>query len=279
MRDEFRTDMAMSNFRTGWLWSGRQFEHAEGLPFSDRGVRYGMALFETVRIRAGRPDFWNAHLRRLAAATEICGFALPKDALLAAAGLFPLDEREGVARVYVTAGDGAPADAADQPRVAVLFEERQRQLPEGYALLQHPEPHLPPFGGLKTANYWMNAESLRRAQAAGANEALLFNPEHGLLGACMGNVFLKTAAGWLTPSLECGARNGVVREWVLARLCAKEQRVEKADVEACEAMFLTNSWLGIMPVHSITERALDSASEAPRKLRAEWERMPQDVAL
>lgn len=278
MRNEFRTNMAMSSFRTGWLWSGRQFEHAEGLPFSDRGVRYGMALFETVRIRAGRPDFWNAHLRRLTAATEICGFDLPKDALRAAANLFPLDEREGVARVYVTAGDGAPADAADQPRVAVLFEERKRQLAEGYFVLQHPEPHLPPFGGLKTANYWMNAESLRRAQAAGANEALLFNPAHTLIGASMGNVFLKTAAGWLTPSLGCGARNGVVREWVLARLRAKQQSISKAEVEACEALFITNSWLGIMPVHRISEHALPSKCGDTQKLRAEWEQMPQDLA-
>lgn len=238
-----------------------------------------MALFETLRIRAGRPDFWIAHLRRLTAATEICGFALPKDALLAAAGLFPLGEREGVVRVYVTAGDGAPADAADQTRVAVLFEERLRKLPESYFLLEHPEPHIPPFGGLKTANYWMNAESLRRAQAAGANESLLFNPAQSLIGTCMGNVFLKTAAGWRTPSLGCGARDGVVREWVISRLCAKESRVTKTDVENCGAMFITNSWLGIMPVHRISERTLDTESEEIRKLRAEWEQLPPDLAL
>lgn len=268
----------MSGFCANWLWNGHRFEPAAGLPFSDRGARYGMAVFETLRICDGRPQFWEAHLQRLLAASAKCGFPAPADALHSAAALFPLASREGVARLYVTAGDGAPADPAKGCRVAILFEERRRLLPESYSVTLSPVPHLPPFGGLKTANYWANAENLRQAQAAGANEALLFGPSGGLISACMANVFVKTNSGWFTPSLSCGARDGVVRAWTIERLGASETRLEKADVLSAETLFLTSSWLGVMPVKRVESTVLsDSKGESGREmeeLRSEWELLP-----
>jgi branched-subunit amino acid aminotransferase/4-amino-4-deoxychorismate lyase len=237
-----------------------------------------MAVFETLRIRAGRPEFWKAHMQRLTNAAEACGFAITPGALDSAAALFPLEERDGVARIYVTAGDGGPADPAHASRIAVLFEERSRELPESYFLVEHPAPHLPPFGGLKTANYWMNAESLRRAHAAGANEALLFAPGNSLIGACMGNVFLKTNGAWLTPSLESGARRGVVREWVLHALGAREARIPREDLQHCSAMLLTSSWLGAMPVRGVGEKKLETASPDIVQLRTDWARFTKEMA-
>lgn len=268
----------MNGFCAYWLWSGRRFEPAAGLPFSDRGARYGMAVFETLRIRDGRPQLWEAHLERLGKAVTQCGFSIPADALHSAADLFPLQAREGVARLYVTAGDGAPADPATDCRVALLFEERRRILPQSYSLALSPFPHIPPFGGLKTANYWTNAECLRQAQTAGANEALLFAPCGDLIGACMANVFLKTSGNWFTPALLCGARNGVVRAWTLERLDAKEARLKKADVLSAEAVFLTNSWIGVMPVGKIEKKDLSASKggigQDMEELRSAWEALP-----
>ena len=261
----------MSRFSSNWLWNGLQFEPADGLPFSDRGLRYGMSVFETLRVREGRPEFWAAHLERLQAALQTCGFKAPEGAIEAIPELFPWEKREGVVRVYVTAGDGGPADPATNSRVALLFEERPGLVVDSYSVVVEEEPHLPPFGGLKTANYWKNAESLRAALAGGANEALLFNPTGALIGACMANVFVKTGGEWTTPSLACGARPGVVRAWALQSLPARERLLDAASVLDAEAVFLTSSWLGVMPVERIGGRKLAPLMEEVLRLRAAWD--------
>jgi 4-amino-4-deoxychorismate lyase len=239
-----------------WLWSNGAFAPGALLPVTDRGFRYGMSVFETVRIFNGSPGFLAPHLDRLQSATRTCGFTPPLDALSALPEFLTQLPGTGVARVYVTAGDGAPEAPASQCRTVVLFEPRDPALPAAYAVHYAPLLHLPPFGGLKTANYWSNLEALRQARRLGAQECLLFRPDGRLTGAAMANVFVKTPEGWFTPSLQCGARDGVVRGWTLARLRVKEAPVTREMLETASSMFLTSSWLGLMPVASLEERPL-----------------------
>ena len=55
----------MTSTLPSWIWDGSKFVPATGLPLGDRGVRYGMALFESVAVRNGRPEFLTEHLLRL----------------------------------------------------------------------------------------------------------------------------------------------------------------------------------------------------------------------
>jgi branched-subunit amino acid aminotransferase/4-amino-4-deoxychorismate lyase len=231
-----------------WLWSGANFLAAGSVPVSDRGFRYGMSVFETIRIANGTAGFLADHLNRLASAALKCGFPLPREALAAVPSLLSRLDGPGVARVYITAGDGAPAAPAETPRVVLLYEPRLRALPDNYTVLSSPNPHLPPFGGLKTANYWTNTEALRRARLLGAEECLLFRPDGRLTGAAMANVFVKTDEGWLTPSLQCGARDGVIRAWTLAQIPVRQAPLTRELVHAAVSVFLTSSWIGLMQV-------------------------------
>ncbi len=244
-----------------WLWLEDSFQPERSLPVSDRGFRYGMSVFETLRISEGTPGFLGPHLDRLRAAALVCGFRPPGGALSALPSLLASPKGTGVARVYLTAGDGAPTAPADDCRVVVLFEPREPVFPTGYALCSSPAPHLPPFGGLKTANYWANAEALRQARHGGVDEALLFLPDGRLTGACMANAFVKTPAGWLTPSLDCGARDGVVRAWTLGNLAVQEADITRETLQDASSMFLTSSWIGLLPVHSLDGRPLSLSAD------------------
>jgi branched-subunit amino acid aminotransferase/4-amino-4-deoxychorismate lyase len=215
-----------------------------------------MSVFETIRIANGTAGFLEAHLDRLEAASSRCGFPFPGEALAALPSLLSRINGHGVARVYVTAGDGAPHAPAGTSRIVVLYEPRPRVLPNNYTVHSSPQPHLPPFGGLKTANYWANAEALRQARLLGAEECLLFRPDGRLTGAAMANVFVKTHAGWLTPGLECGARDGVIRAWTLERLPVREAPVTRELVAAAVSVFLTSSWIGLMQVSTLDGRTL-----------------------
>ena len=268
-RPFFMTSNAPST--RSWLWIGNEFSPAAGLPFSDRGLRYGMSVFETMRLVAGEIQFWKSHRECLHRACLRAKFPFSDKSMDAVCGvLSKLGARDGVARIYVTAGDGGPADVVTESRVALLVEERERRLPSAYSAGICASPHLPFPGGVKGANYWKNAESLREARAQGSDETLLSTPDGTIISACMANVFLHTPNGWVTPCATSGARQGVVRGWVLERLNVREIEVSQRSLGAVDAGFLTSSWIGVMPLNKLDGRSLTEASDVA-KLRGDFE--------
>ncbi len=250
-----------------WRWTGTAYEPADSVPLSDRAFRYGMAVFESLRVRGGEAEFFERHRTRLLAACAERDFPVDEAALSAAAGLLCDD---GFARIYVTAGDGALTTATTAPRVFVFTEPRPRETTDCYEVALGEETYRPLFGGLKTANYWFHAESLAQARRKGFDEALLFNDYAELVSACCANVFLVHGQRLSTPRRSSGVRAGVIREWVIARRKVEERRLRREDVLTADEIFLTSSWLGVMPVATVEGRPLGPRHLGP-KLAAELE--------
>lgn len=253
-----------------WTWIAGRFEPCDAVPLTDRGFRYGMSVFESLRVSNGGPEFWEKHLSRLRGACAEREFAVDDEALKNAERLLQKAGVDGWARVCVTAGDGAPAAAAEAPRVFVTIEERAPSGAESSDVTLCEEEYRAPFGGMKTGNYWFNAEALAAARRRGFDEALLFNGFAELVSACMANVFLVLDGAIFTPARSSGARAGVIREWVMARRKVQERRLRREDVVQADEIFLTNSWLGVMPVATVEGRPLGHRSAGP-KLAAELE--------
>jgi branched-subunit amino acid aminotransferase/4-amino-4-deoxychorismate lyase len=250
-----------------WRSNGAAYEEADSVPLSDRGFRYGMSVFESLRVAGGEPEFFEKHRTRLLSACAERDIAVDEEAIAAAAELLAED---GFARIYVTAGDGAPAAAADAPRILVFSESRVPSNEESYEVTIWEESYRPVFPGLKTANYWANAEALSGARRRGFDEALLFNELAELVSACMANVFLVRDEKIMTPSRSSGCRAGVIREWVINRRKVEERRLRREDVVNADEIFLTSSWLGVMPVATVEGRPLGHRWIGP-KLAAELE--------
>jgi branched-subunit amino acid aminotransferase/4-amino-4-deoxychorismate lyase len=136
------------------------------------------------------------------------------------------------------------------------------------------DSYRPMFGGLKTANYWFNAATLAQAHKHRFDEALLFNDFAELVSACCANVFVVRDDRISTPPRSSGARQGVIREWVIARRKVEERRLRREDVVNADEIFLTNSWLGVMPVATVEGRPLGHRTIGP-KLAAELENRRQ----
>ena len=241
-----------------WIQESGCFKPCDAIPLTDRGFRYGMSVFESIMIRNGLPNFLHKHLQRLTVASEKCGF---KSELISPDSIQTLLHHsvpDGIARIYVTAGDGAVSAPAVHCRVFVFVEPRipisQEVYERGYQLAISKEIHHPMFGGLKTGNYWSNLTALN--QAFPKNEALLFNAEGELISACMANVFIIQKGVIKTPALSCGARNGVIREQIIQQRQGIECRITRDDLEKADSIFLTSSWLGIMPVTGLEDRLL-----------------------
>jgi branched-subunit amino acid aminotransferase/4-amino-4-deoxychorismate lyase len=244
-----------------WMWTGVGFEPTEGVPVTDRGFRYGMSVFESFPVRDGVGIFLKEHLARLREACSATGLAtgLPDGALEGCEAVLK-GAGDGFGRIYVTAGDGTVTGECDACRVLVLVETREvtpgRVYHRGYDLGLHAGGHVPVFGGVKTGNYWNNLRAFREGVAVRCNETLLFTPAGHLISACMANVFVVTEGETRTPDLSTGARAGVLREWVMQRVDVKETLITRADLGSAEEVFLTSSWLGVMPGASLEGRAL-----------------------
>jgi branched-subunit amino acid aminotransferase/4-amino-4-deoxychorismate lyase len=248
-----------------WRWNGAAYEPGDSLPLTDRGFRYGMAVFESLRVTRGHAEFFEQHLARLVQACAEREIIVEEKALAAAAELLADQSASGFARLYVTAGDGSPGAPADTARLFLLLEDRTPPGPDDtWEITLHDETHHPLFGGLKTANYWFHTDAYTRARRRGFDETLLFNDRAELISASMANVFLLRDDHLCTPPRSSGCRAGVIREWVIQRRKVEERRLRREDVVNADEIFLTNSWIGVMPVATLEGRPLGHRSLGPR---------------
>ncbi len=241
-----------------WCWRGDRFAPEEAIPVTDRGFRYGMAVFESVRIWRGMPLFLSEHLKRIRSACADRDFTIAGGALEAVQAVLAGAGVDGLARIYVTAGDGTLTSRFDECRIFLMIEERPDPVAAVCAVLATSEGHRPLFGGIKTANYWANADALRRAAAEGKDEALLFNHQAELISAAAANVFVIHRKEIRTPALACGARDGVVREWLIQHAAVKEGALFVEDLRSADEVLITSSWLGVRSVSQIGGRELPS---------------------
>lgn len=241
-----------------WALAEGEFRPGGAVSVSDRGFRYGMSVFETIAVRDGRYLLATEHLERLSQACAAAGFFQPTIKALPSAQSLP----DGMLRIYVTAGEGAPTAPAEEGRVYALFDAAtfpaEAEMAKGFQLSISRAPLSLELGGWKTGNYWPRVQALGEARKAGCDEALVFNMQGGLIGAAMANVFLVQDGRVVTPALSMGARDGAVRHWLKTRIPVEEALLTLEDVEAAGECFLTNSRLGVMPVTAIEGRMLPS---------------------
>ena len=241
-----------------WTLIDGEFREGGAVPISDRGFRYGMSVFETIAIREGRARLLEEHLERLNHAGAAAGFAEVKIELPSTVKDLP----DGMLRIYVTAGDGAPSAPQVAGRVYALFDPTQfpgdEEMARGMRVAISRVALSLELGGWKTGNYWPRVQAFGEARKSGYDEALVCNAQGALIGASMANVFLVKDERLMTPTLAMGARDGAVRHWLKTRIPVAEALLTVEDVETAGECFLTNSRLGVMPVAEIEGRTLPS---------------------
>lgn len=237
----------MNNAARAWLRHDGRWQPDPALPVTDRAVRYGMSVFETIGIREGKVLFLAEHLALL----ESSARTLLPPAVSAGPGelLPPLDPADtGVLRLYITAGDGSPTSPVAEPRIFALFEPQGAPTPGSQTARLHPSPVAPFARGAKTGNYWTHCAAQSEAAQAGFDHALLADQEGHILSAAFGNLFFVLGGELCTPSLSLAVRPGVMRAWVMARRPVREVEFAAADLAGVSELFLTNSRLGVMPL-------------------------------
>ena len=229
----------------------------------DRGLRFGMSVFETIAVHTGRRVFLREHMQRLRRAAlellEVDAGGLCDEAIaITEAGL---RRAEGVLRIYITAGPGGLCDPCSEPAGFALFEECPVTAGPGAGrrIDFARAPFSPVPGGWKTGNYWQNIRALKEARHRGLDETVLLDWQGLVVGCACANLFAVQAGRLVTPALACGARPGVVREWIIARTGCGEVALTGDELVASEEIFFTNSRVGIAGVTSLAGKELEGS--------------------
>jgi branched-subunit amino acid aminotransferase/4-amino-4-deoxychorismate lyase len=231
-----------------WLRRGDTWDPDAALPLTDRAIRYGMSVFETIGIRQGQPLFLEEHLALLEESARTL-FGSVRSA--GASGPLPSLEPNatGVLRLYLTAGDGTPTTPVSEPRLFALFEPQTTAPPDAQTARLHPEPVAPFARGQKTGNYWLHCAAQTTAVQAGCDHALLADHDGHILSAAFGNLFFVLDSKLCTPALSLAVRPGVVRAWVARQQPVREVEFPAVRLAEASELFLANSRLGVMPLH------------------------------
>lgn len=245
--------------------------HREGIPLNDRGFRYGQHFFESVAIRSGKALLFPAHLGLLTASARKNGYPFPRSLASSLRGFVKnLFLPDGMLRLYLTAGSGAPASPIQRPGFFLTWEPchfpTEEELRRGCRLTLLPSPFSGKGWGEKSGNYACHLEALASARAMGADEGIVFDASGSLLSCSMGNLLLWLPMGRgkdimpCTPLPSRGARPGAVLDWIRKKIPVQDVDLRARDLHRAVAMAVTNSRLGVMPVALLDGKSLRDPS-------------------
>ncbi len=242
------------------------------VPITDRGFLYGDGLFETLRIHNATPLWWGRHLARLQRGAEFLRLKLPWSGTELRRFAIELIAKNAqpdcILRLAVSRGSGARGysiQGANSPTVAMTHHPlRPPPTSVRLATATIRVPTHDPLSAIKTANKLPQILARAEAEERGADEALLLNVEGDVAEAASSNVFWIRNGTVCTPPVSVGALAGITREVVL-ELCRAhqvptvEESISRSALLSMDAVFLTNSGQGIVPVTEIDAQKLKSS--------------------
>ncbi len=268
-----------------WL-NGTCLPAAEAaVPLLDGGYLYGDGVYETFRVYGGRPFDLAGHLARMARNLEALEYRWRPEAGAVHDALSQVLKANGWeradARARLTVSRGAdpddPMPLSGHPDLSPTVSLVVRALGgredgwqrDGIALLSMPAAYARGnFPHLKTLNSLPTVTALRRARAAGCDEALLVDAEGRVLEAATSNVFLVRGRALVTPPLELGLLAGRTRALVLDGAAAlglevREEAFGPAELAAADEAFLCGSVKEVVPVTAVDGRPAGGGRPGP----------------
>ena len=239
------------------------------IALDDRGLLLGDGLFETVLSRAGVLVALGEHLDRMAAGCGVLGLPAPDRAqaemlmrrAVAEAGL---DGARAAVRLTWTAGSGGRGldrPGAAEPRLfATAAASTGPATPARLIISAVRRNEGSPASRLKTLSYLDNVLARREATAASADEAVMLNGQDQVACAAAANLFWVRGGVVFTPSRACGVLDGIVRRQVMAAVAVREVMVGIEALADAEAVFLTNSLIGVREAASLDGRVFEPSA-------------------
>ncbi|MEZ4811281.1 MAG: aminotransferase class IV [Allomuricauda sp.] len=241
----------------------------------NRGLKYGDALFETVRCVNGDLFFWEDHYFRLMASMRILRMEIPMEFTME----FLETEIKGTiqknnlennpTRVRLTVfRNGGGRYGPETHAVSYLIEAHGLESPfylisDGmYEVELFKDYHVnrDMLSNLKTTNKVLHVVASVYAQENGYDNCLLVNTDKQVVEAINGNLFVVHGDVIKTPPLSDGCLDGIIRK-KLVDIIAKteglqllEESVSPFELQKADELFITNSIEGIRPIRKYRKK-------------------------
>lgn len=245
---------------------------APALPPTERGYAYGDGLFETIPAPGGVPFEAARHFARMRASAAALGLPVPDAAALEsalAATLTAAGPAAGIARVTWSRGAGgrgyAPGPDAGPARLLVAAYAAPAPLAAGTGVRAVSVRGVTPgeLAGHKTLSAIHYVVAAQRAQAAGADEALLVDARGRVLETAGANLCAVIGGRVLTPPASLALFPGIGRARVLASGEVVEQPFDLVALSHAAEAFLVNAVRGIVPLVAVDGRPLGDGAPGP----------------
>jgi D-alanine transaminase len=249
----------------------------------DRGFQFGDAVYEVFKFLGKRPIFLSEHYTRMEQGLREIEIRVPWDEAQFAEVVRELLERtafdDGIVYIQVTRGESErkhfyPDDLTPTAIAysrAFTFPDAAKKA-RGIALVTADDLRWK-HCNVKSVNLLANAIAKKKAQRAGADEALLL--DDGIVREAASSSFFGVRGGAvITHPLDEHILPGVVRDRVVSLAFANHFRVDERPLREAELFdldeaFITSTTQGVMPVASIdghTMRRGDMTTKLQRLL-------------
>ncbi len=240
---------------------------------SNRGYRYGDGLFETMKLIDGRIQLEKFHFERLFYGLSLLKFEIPKHFTPEklreeTAELCKKNNCEALARVRLSVyrGNGGLYDEGKGLEYIIeswpldpSFNELNEK---GLVIGIYPDARksCDEFSNLKSANGLPYSMAALYAKEKKWNDCLLMNSKGTIADSTIANIFIIKDGVIITPPLEDGCVNGVMRRHLIAQIrdaglstealakagyAIREESITQDDLENADEIFLTNAIRGI----------------------------------
>jgi len=240
---------------------------------SNRGLRYGDGLFETMKLKNGQLVFDNEHFARLWKGMAVLQFAIPKHFTPEklqeeAIQLAIKNQHEKIARIRITVfrGNGGLYDTADHSPNYII---ETWPLPEANGELNSNGLDIGIYtavkksydilSNLKTNNFLPYVMAALEAKKQKWNDALILNSNGRICDSSIANIFLVKDETIYTPALSEACVAGIIRKHIITQLpligySCVEKEITIDELLNADEIFLTNSIYNIRWVKHIADK-------------------------
>lgn len=250
-------------------FNGTVLEETNILSINNRGYSYGDALFETIKVSAGKLLFWEDHYFRLMASMRIMRMEIPMN--------FTMEFLENQIHITLEANNLQGASA----RVKLLIHRNEgglylpdantisfiitaKHLESKYYSINEGEYEVDLFkdyfiapgllSTLKTNNKALNVVGSIYAKENNLKNCLLLNTDKQIVEALNGNIFLVKDNFIKTPPILDGCLKGIMRKQIidiiksLPEYTLEESSISPFELQQADELFITNVIVGIQPI-------------------------------
>ncbi len=237
-------------------------EHEQLLPVTNRGFRYGDSFFETMAMFNKKIPLIDYHWSRIEFTAEVLSTHLPKrfhkesfeNMLLDLASVNDAMKNGRVRLQFFRKGGGLYLPLEDE-ELGYTFsldkiENERFETGDGLKIGVREDCWKPVSmtSDLKTSSALMYVLAAQFARAGGWDECILLNDAESICEAVQSNVFLIKGEKVITPHLDSGCVNGVMRTYLISLLeddVFEEREVEVKELLEADEILLTNAVRGI----------------------------------